>query len=580
MKRQLFKKTLRSRIIVCFISVMLSFVILLVVVNAYAIQVIRNYAYSSTKEILYMHLAKIQTSLEGAETFLASLSYENSDLLILEKSRDELEWSLALSRLQRNITKALPSYGSLDGMFVFCTREDDNVWVDTYRSGTTNAQRLSVKARMTSELNGAFAEMNAGHWFSLEVDGKYVFLRVLRFRETYAGAWVYADSLLDSLKNMERPQSETLFFCDDAGFPLDRNLENNGLRVSLTDTLHHYTLSGNGKRNRYLMIAEKSPFGPFALVAMVRDNNILEGLDNFMPVIWAAILGIIYIAAMLAVLLRRWLIKPLQRLTVALRALQNGDLSVHIDNEQSFDEFVEVNNTVNGMIGRIEELKIDVYEEKLARQNVQLLYLQQQLKPHLLINCLNTIFGLAQTGRNDLVQKLSLDLSHYLRYTLSDHILVTLRDECEHVKTYVELSTIRFGDSVECDMQISEEALDRQVPPLLLQTFIENTIKHEVENGKITTAYIRAEIMEDGRLYIGLWDTGDGFSEEMLHILDTRNFTEQPDKRIGLANVIQRLYLIYGKENVDMRFSNRENAGAQAEFWLRTDALAVSGKVR
>lgn len=539
----------------------------LVFTNTHAIRDIRDRVYQMTRQNIHMQQRQIDSDFSNVENYLARLNLSNANIQALENPTSQLNWSLAVTRLQSELVKALPAFHNVDGLFVYSGVSD--VWFDAFRSGLPNAERLTVKDHVTRLLaqDQVFTQSKTGHWFPEEIDGEFIFFRVLQFRSTYVGAWVALDALLEPLYANHDETLERYFFSTQAGAPLDAALVREQVVLRPQDALQHYRLSGSV--NRYLMIADPSPFGPYYLVAMVRDNSILEGLGSFGVVLLAILCVVALLLIGLIFMMHRWMVVPLRGLAENMNALQEGDFSVRIHDAHPYDEFRGVNNSFNEMITRIEDLKINVYEEKLAKQASQLLYLQQQVTPHMFINCLNTIYGLAGTGRTDLLQQLSLDLSTHLRYTLSSSPLVPLHKELTHVENYVELTAIRFPGSIRCHIAVDEAVRDAMVPPLMLQSLVENTIKHEVEVGKLVEVFIEAEIAPGEQVNIRLWDTGRGFPTEVLAQLQSGTLESgREGGRIGLNNTVQRLRLQYGEEKATIVFSNRPGAGAQVDIAL------------
>lgn len=560
--------SIRFRIIAGVFSVLSLLVLLMVFNNIYAIRVIRSQVYSSNKKTLYMYLKHVDSGFSDVETYLAGLRYDNPDLSVIEYPLREVDRYTAVHRKQQNLTLTLPGYSTIDGLFIYSTPA--SIYIDAVQTRIPAAERKRLKQDfidlLDSDNNGLIAQ-KAGQWFSLRSSEEHYLCRILKFGDTYTGAWVNVDTLTAEIEQSGFNGADRVFFCRSDGTPLDAFLYQEGINISMTDSLQHFTLLGD--RNRYLMIAQPSVQGEYYLVAMIRDNNILEGLAAFQPMILAVAVGVLTAIGMLAIALHRLMVQPLGKLTEAIRSLKSGNLDAKITEKNPCREFIEVNQAFSEMTFQIKHLKIDVYEEKLLRQKVQLQYLQQQVAPHFFINCLSTIYSLAGTGKIGLVQQMSLALSNHLRYTLSKNATVTLEKELIHVTNYLELCRLRFPDSIACELSLPEDIKTARIPPLLLQTFVENTVKYEVDAGELTTIYIVGNKLTEERqakIHLTIWDTGEGFSAEILEKLCRNDWEPTEDgKMIGLYNVVQRLRLIY-RGDVCIRFGNREGAGAQIDI--------------
>lgn len=192
------------------------------------------------------------------------------------------------------------------------------------------------------------------------------------------------------------------------------------------------------------------------------------------------------------------------------------------------------------LIQREKELLEETYKANLTA-------LRAQINPHFLFNTLNTISSLIQDSP-DLAESAVEKLAFIFRYTLkvSDQNFVPLHREIELVRTYLEIEQIRFGSRLEVDIDVDDEIKDISIPAFVLQTLVENCIKHGI--AKITgqgvvsiTAY-----EEEGFLKIEVYDNGVGISNDRVK------------KGTGLNNIIVRLENIYEMPDVIV-FKNTGN---------------------
>ena len=233
------------------------------------------------------------------------------------------------------------------------------------------------------------------------------------------------------------------------------------------------------------------------------------------------------------------------------------------------DDYEAVKETVSVLRKKgkkeIDDLKIANYEKQLARQKLEALYLKQQITPHFMINCLNTIYQLTENNHADLARQMLQNLSVHLRYTLSSGQTVSLLEELNLVKNYVELSSIRYPGALRLLPSCEESLQNATVVPLILLNFVENTIKYEVVMGKVLDMHIDITAQEENqctRLHICIWDTGCGFSEDILAVLQKLDtYVNSEQEHIGITNVVLRLRQIF--PDAAFAFGNRPGAGAQ-----------------
>lgn len=177
---------------------------------------------------------------------------------------------------------------------------------------------------------------------------------------------------------------------------------------------------------------------------------------------------------------------------------------------------------------------------QLSELNLQAL--KAQLQPHFLFNALNTIGVLMREDVNMAYQVL-LQLSRLLRRALENTSgqLIGLSEEVAFLETYLALEKIRFQERLQYQIQVEDQLGQVQIPSFLLQTLVENAVRHGLEDlqrqGQI---HIRA-LREDERLRLTIQDNGKGLSSS--------NRSASSQEGVGLANTRARLALLYGERS-------------------------------
>jgi sensor histidine kinase YesM len=181
--------------------------------------------------------------------------------------------------------------------------------------------------------------------------------------------------------------------------------------------------------------------------------------------------------------------------------------------------------------------------EKIAAENrakdLELINLRSQLNPHFLFNALNSIHSLAMMKKDNASDAVLL-LSDLMRYTLNyeKRDVVPLSEEIEVVEKYLQLEKIRFSKKLNTELNISDATLDIKVPPIIVQTLVENAIKHglkESPNG----VFIKIEsFVENGFLNINIINSGQIKNS-------TPSVAVIKNSGIGVENTRRRLQMIY-----------------------------------
>ena len=168
--------------------------------------------------------------------------------------------------------------------------------------------------------------------------------------------------------------------------------------------------------------------------------------------------------------------------------------------------------------------------------------LQSQINPHFLFNVLNTMTSLIRTNPEK-AREVTIDLSNYLRYNLDNNVKsVELIKELNQVDTYIKIEKVRFGDKLNILYDVDESLYNFQIPSLIIQPLVENSIKHGILK-KRDNGYVKIIIKKIGKdIEITIEDDGVGIEQSIIDNLD-----KQIKENIGLKNVHQRLKLLYGE---------------------------------
>jgi len=186
-----------------------------------------------------------------------------------------------------------------------------------------------------------------------------------------------------------------------------------------------------------------------------------------------------------------------------------------------------------------EALKAAQLESKLIE--TELKALKHQLNPHFLFNTLNTISVLVREGRNDDAVGLIARLSSLLRMSLDNTRVqvVTLAQELEFLRRYLEIQQARFGERLKFTTDAEPAALQAVIPNLILQPVVENAIIHGVaQKSAPGVVHIQARVVE-GKLAIDVSDDGPGIDPGVGRVKEG----------IGLTNTRERLERHFGRDH-------------------------------
>ena len=233
-------------------------------------------------------------------------------------------------------------------------------------------------------------------------------------------------------------------------------------------------------------------------------------------------------------------------LPILLLTVRNTPEDISIGLDAGANDFLEKPFDLKELKARVMTLQ-KMKESVENAIKVETIFLQSQIKPHFLYNALNAIIYLCYTD-GERAGDLLAELSNYMRcsFNVDPHnSFVSLKKEISLIESYIKLEKVRFLDKLKVEWSIDPNALNHQIPALIIQPLVENAIQHGImkqSSGGIVQIFI--DITDDNIMNIVIKDNGIGIASEKLKaLLDNTILTNS----IGLKNVNKRLINEYGK---------------------------------
>ena len=261
---------------------------------------------------------------------------------------------------------------------------------------------------------------------------------------------------------------------------------------------------------------------------------------------------------------------PVKKLSRAMKEVQQGNFDCHITNKRR-DEMGGLIDTFNYMVFKIDVLIKEIYQEKLAQKNAELKALQSQINPHFLYNTLDTINWMLLEKEEYGISSIVVSLGEMMKYVVSrSSRTVALEEEIRHISHYLLIQKERMEDKLEYEIDVPERYRQLQVPRLILQPLVENSVIHGLEDGG--KVKVRAyEENETGECCLEVSDNGIGISLEKLdQIKSGTGSAGQDHMSIGMENVNRRIKLLYG-ERYGLRIESEQGKGTKICFCVPLD---------
>jgi len=221
------------------------------------------------------------------------------------------------------------------------------------------------------------------------------------------------------------------------------------------------------------------------------------------------------------------------------------------------DEIGRLSRSFYTMLGRIQELLATVRETEERKKATEMELLLHQIRPHFLYNTLSCIGSLAKQHRVHEVEETIRSLIGLLTYSIGRNDFVTLEEEMQALREYIQIQNVRYGDAFHYADEIDPSVAHLPVLKLILQPLVENSIFHGLAARGEGSVLVRAQV-EDAKLVLTVWDDGEGMSMQQIEAAlaapvlapngdnPRRNGKSGRFNGIGLSNVKERIHLHYG----------------------------------
>lgn len=497
---------------------------------------------STHQNMLQSYISQMDTLLNSARTYVVNLSSFEGDPMTIANTQDESRIQYAKARIFQELAKELPTNHLITGYFLYVIKPDAD---PVYISRTSESRNAPLYNHLEDYIAGCIEkEAPDSEWHLHTFNGQECLLLIAGGMDgIYSGAFV---SLQDESEHI-KSDNQIVFLSEDTAAEYSGSLSSNMILVSCA-----------------------SETSDLVLAEVFSRDAILSTLPFMQKYTLLVTTFLILMIVLLIVLLQHIATKPLLLLAATMFRIRQGDIEYRAPKKHLSTEISIVYNTFNSMMEDIRNLKIDIYEEQLKNQKVQLSNLQMQIKPHFLINSLNSVYNLIETRQYPIALKMIQHAIAYFRYMIqADENLIPLQVEIDHVRAYLEIQSIRYHNRCTCSIQIDPMISDMLIPPVLIQNCVENSLKYafsmtEPLNISITVSSFEQDYFPYGKISIS--DTGAGYPPDQLDGLNAGEAIQKEDgAHIGIQNTIARLKLLFG-EKAAWKFYN--DNGAVAEFTL------------
>jgi len=250
-------------------------------------------------------------------------------------------------------------------------------------------------------------------------------------------------------------------------------------------------------------------------------------------------------------IINKTVLKPIYNITNSIENMRGKpDLNIKFEVNEKGDEINQIGIALNNMMDNVNNLIDEVKREHIVQRKLELDVLTNNVKPHFLFNTLNVARALITLKKYDSSkQLLNLTSKYYRAWLNKGNDIITIRDEVDILKKYIEIMVIRDTEKFEIKYNIDESLYNYEIPKLILQPLVENALKHGVRNEEITLEInINIQRANDKVVIIEVIDNGRGMEENVIETL-TKGIQLNRESGFGIKNILERLSLYYGESD-------------------------------
>jgi two-component system, sensor histidine kinase YesM len=334
------------------------------------------------------------------------------------------------------------------------------------------------------------------------------------------------------------------------------------------------------EKEEYMLFYQKARVGEWVLVSEITKSELFSQINELQKNLLLTSGWIFLLTIMASYLLSSTIVKPLGKLTGAMKLVETGDFkkakqlipSIKTAN----DEIGYVVDVFGQTTSRLDTLIETEYEANIRRRDAEYKALLLQINPHFLNNTLETIGGLAAQGKNKEVIDVTIHLGRIMRYSLNtESDMVTLGEEMNYIRRFMEILKLRYEEALSVSIEEDPKASALPIIKFIIQPLVENSVKYSfIEK---TEAVLRISTKKvDDWVEITIEDNGIGMPESIVKELkqemgdqESRPVLESKGRSIGLKNVLGRLKLYYG-ENFTYHITSEENQGTTISLYIKS----------
>ncbi len=414
---------------------------------------------------------------------------------------------------------------------------------------------LPIYKKILEKNGGYVVALNSGGL--IKEDTEYIsFMRLVKSLRTFKPIGLLCINVeFNKMFNLDKKNVAIIEAKDDI-FVIENNVDN-----VLQNQMIEDMFNGNYKFSRilyhgisnYVIVGIKNEGLNMKFIRCIPVHEISVPISAFTMLLIIIIAISILLIFFGSIWISNFISRPIKNLIESMEGVYNGNFNFS-SAINTKDEIGHLQDVYNITIDKIQKLINDIYEEQNALRRAELEITMAQIKPHFLYNTLNSISSLAIIGKTKEVSETINALGNFYKSCLNNgKEIISLEKELQSIRSYQYIQQLRYMDLFDIEYDIKEDALSVNIPKMILQPLVENSIYHGIR-GNITDGLIKIKAyVDDDYLYIRVTDNGKGMTKEKL------NEVLNGDS-VGLNSTRKRILIMCG-ESSEFKIESTLNEG-------------------